>query len=153
MSSVNKAIVVGNLGRDPETRYSQSGDPITNFSVATSEKWKDKTTGDQRESTEWHNCVCFGRTAEIAGEYLAKGSKVYVEGQLKTSSWEKDGQKHYRTEINVRDLKMLNKVEASEQRAAPPPGVPAGYEGVSPEPADTGWDDSDSIPFAPRTEW
>lgn len=138
MSSVNKAIILGNLGRDPETRYSQAGNPITNFSVATSEKWKDKQTGQMQESTEWHNCVCFGRTAEIAGEYLRKGSKVYIEGQLKTSSWEKDGQKFYRTEINVRELKMLSTPQ-SENR---PVEVPAGINKAE----SSGFDDFDDEP-------
>lgn len=140
MSSVNKAIILGNLGGDPETRYSQAGNPITNFSVATSEKWKDKNTGQMQESTEWHNCVCFGRTAEIAGEYLRKGSKVYIEGQLKTSTWEKDGQKHYKTEINVRDLKMLSSPQ-SENR---PVEAPAGLNKAEPS-QDSDFDDD--IPF------
>ena len=96
------------MGRDPETRYSQGGSPITNFSVATSESWRDKTSGENQERTEWHNIVCFNRLAEIAGEYLRKGSKVYIEGQLRTSSWEADGQKKYRTEVYARELQMLD---------------------------------------------
>lgn len=104
---VNKAILIGNLGRDPETTYSQAGNAITKFSVATSESWNDKGSGEKREQTEWHNCVCFGRVAEIAGQYLTKGSKVYIEGKIQTSSWESDGVKRYRTEIVVRDLQML----------------------------------------------
>lgn len=106
--SVNKVILVGNVGRDPETKYTQSGTAITNFSVATSERWRDKNTNEQNEQTEWHNIVCFARTAEIAAEYLRKGSKVYIEGQLRTQSWEQDGQKRYRTEINARQLQMLS---------------------------------------------
>ncbi len=105
---INKVILIGNLGRDPETRYSQGGNPVTNFSVATSENWRDKATGEQQERTEWHNIVCFGRLAEIAGEYLKKGSKVFIEGSLRTSSWEQDGQKRYRTEIMARDMQMLD---------------------------------------------
>ena len=105
---INKVILIGNLGRDPETRYTQGGGPVTNFSVATSENWRDKGSGEQQERTEWHNVVCFGRLAEIAGEYLKKGSKVFIEGSLRTSNWEKDGQKHYRTEIMARDLQMLD---------------------------------------------
>jgi single-strand DNA-binding protein len=113
MSGVNKAIILGNLGRDPETRYSRDGKPITNFSVATSQKYQDK------EQTEWHNVVCFGRLAEISGEYLRKGSKVYVEGALRTSSWEKDGQKHYKTEIIAGQLQMLSSGERSlEERVS-----------------------------------
>lgn len=105
---VNKVVLLGNLGRDPETRYSQDGKPVCNFSVATSETWKDKQTGEKQERTEWHNCVAFARLAEIAGEYLKKGSKVYIEGQLRTSTWEQDGQKRYKTDINVRELQMLD---------------------------------------------
>lgn len=107
MRGVNKVIVLGNLGRDPETKYLPSGDAVTTFSVATSEKWKDKS-GNDKEVTEWHNIVCFKRLAEIAAEYLRKGSKVYLEGQLRTQSWEKDGTKHYKTEIVARELQMLD---------------------------------------------
>lgn len=105
---INKVILIGNLGRDPETRYAQGGSAVTNFSVATSDSWKDKSSGEQQERTEWHNVVCFARLAEIAGEYLKKGSKVYIEGSLRTSSWEKDGEKKYRTEVMCRDLQMLD---------------------------------------------
>jgi len=105
---INKVILIGNLGRDPETRYTQSGSPVANFSVATSESWNDRQTNERQERTEWHNVVCFARLAEIAGEYLRKGSKVYIEGRLSTSSWEKDGQTHYRTEIIAREMQMLD---------------------------------------------
>jgi len=105
---VNKVILIGNLGRDPETRYTQGGAPVTNFSVATSDSWKDKQTGQQQDRTEWHNVVCFARLAEIAGEYLKRGSKVYIEGSLRTSNWEKDGQKHYKTEVIASNLQMLD---------------------------------------------
>ena len=106
---INKVILIGNLGRDPETRYSQDQRPVTNFSVATSESWRDRNTNEQHEQTEWHNVVCFARLAEIAGEYLRKGSKVYVEGRLQTRSWEgQDGQKRYRTEVIARDMQMLD---------------------------------------------
>ena len=106
---INKVILIGNLGRDPETRYSQGGSAVTNFSVATTESWRDRNSGEQQERTEWHNVVCFARLAEIAGEYLRKGSKVYIEGSLRTSSWEaQDGQKRYRTEVMARDLQMLD---------------------------------------------
>ena len=108
MANVNKVILIGNLGRDPETRYAQGGSAVTNFSVATSDSWRDKASGEQQERTEWHNVVCFARLAEIAGEYLKKGSKVYIEGSLRTSSWEKDGEKKYRTEVMCRDLQMLD---------------------------------------------
>ena len=129
---INKVILIGNLGRDPETRYSQGGSAVTNFSVATTESWRDRNSGEQQERTEWHNVVCFARLAEIAGEYLRKGSKVYIEGSLRTSSWEgQDGQKRYRTEVMARDLQMLDSrggsaptgFESSQPAAAggPPP--------------------------------
>ena len=105
---VNKVILLGNVGRDPETRYAQNGTAVTRFSIATSEIWKDRSSGEQQERTEWHNIVCFARLAEVAGEYLKKGSKVYIEGQLRTSSWEQDGQKKYRTEVNAREFQMLD---------------------------------------------
>ncbi|MEZ5560876.1 MAG: single-stranded DNA-binding protein [Pseudomonadales bacterium] len=105
---INKVILIGNLGRDPETRYAQGGGAVTSFSVATTENWRDRQSGEQQERTEWHNVVCFGRLAEIAGEYLRKGSKVYIEGSLRTSSWEQDGQKRYRTEVMARDMQMLD---------------------------------------------
>ncbi len=105
---INKVILIGNLGRDPETRYSQGGNAVTKFSVATSESWRDRNSGEQQERTEWHNVVCFSKLAEIAGEYLRKGSKVYIEGSLSTSSWEQDGQKKYRTEVIARDMQMLD---------------------------------------------
>ena len=105
---INKVMLIGNLGRDPETRYAQNGNAVTKFSIATSETWKDRTTGEQQERTEWHNIVCFARLGEIAGEYLRKGSKVYIEGSLRTSSWEVNGEKKYRTEINANELQMLD---------------------------------------------
>ena len=105
---INKVILIGNLGRDPETRYAQNGGAVTNFSVATSESWRDRTSGENQERTEWHNVVCFARLAEIAGEYLRKGSKVYIEGSLRTSQWEQDGQKRYKTEVMARELQMLD---------------------------------------------
>jgi single-strand DNA-binding protein len=116
---INKVILIGNLGRDPETRYAQGGGPVTSFSVATSENWRDKASGEQQERTEWHNVVCFGRLAEIAGEYLRKGSKVYIEGSLRTSSWEQDGQKRFKTEVMVRDLQMLDGRGGSAGEGAP----------------------------------
>ena len=105
---INKVILIGNLGADPETRYTQGGSPVTNFRVATSENWKDKQSGENRERTEWHSCVTFGRLAEIAGEFLRKGSKVYLEGALRTSSWETDGQTRYKTEIICNEMQMLD---------------------------------------------
>lgn len=102
--SVNKVIIVGNLGRDPEVRTMQSGDKVANFSVATSERWKDRNSGEMQERTEWHRVVIFGRTAEVAEKYLRKGSKVYIEGQLQTRKWEDNqtGQERYTTEVVIR---------------------------------------------------
>ncbi|MEQ1439432.1 single-stranded DNA-binding protein [Fontimonas sp. SYSU GA230001] len=105
---VNKVILIGNLGKDPETRYFPSGDAVANATLATTESWKDKQTGEMKEATEWHNLVFPGKLAEIAGKYLKKGSKIYVEGSIRTRSWEKDGQKRYTTEIRVQDMQMLD---------------------------------------------
>jgi single-strand DNA-binding protein len=107
MASVNKVILIGNLGKDPETRYLPSGDAVTNISVATSEKWKDKS-GETQEHTEWHRVAFFGKTAEIAGEYLKKGSPVYVEGRIRTRKWQdKEGQDRYSTEIVADRMQLL----------------------------------------------
>jgi len=107
---VNKVILIGNLGKDPEVRYMPSGSAVTNISIATSESWKDKQTGDKQERTEWHNVVFFNRLAEIAGEYLKKGSKVYVEGSLRTRKWQdkNTGQDRYTTEIVANEMQMLD---------------------------------------------
>lgn len=105
---VNKVILVGNLGADPETRYLPDGNAVTNVNVATSQTWRDRETGQQNERTEWHRVVFFRRLAEIAGEYLKKGSKVYIEGSLRTRQWERDGQKHYTTEIVANEMQMLD---------------------------------------------
>jgi single-strand DNA-binding protein len=158
---INKVILVGNLGKDPETRYMPNGKAVTNFSIATSESWKDKQTGEQREQTEWHNIVMYDRLAEIAAEYLKKGSQVYVEGKLRTRKWQdKEGRDRYTTEINANEMQMLGGRsggggagmgggggtgggERSEGRAAPA----GGGRGA---PAPSGGDDSpfdDDIPF------
>ena len=105
---VNKVILVGNLGRDPETRYMPSGGAVTKVSIATSKGWKDRDSGEQKERTEWHRIVFFNKLAEIAGEYLKRGSKVYIEGELRTRDWEKDGQKHYTTEVVASEMQMLD---------------------------------------------
>lgn len=118
---VNKVILVGNLGADPETRYTAAGAAITNISIATSESWKDKQTGENQERTEWHRVVFFSRLAEIAGEYLRKGSQVYVEGSLRTRKWQgQDGQDKYTTEIVASEMQMLGSRggEASQQPAS-----------------------------------
>jgi single-strand DNA-binding protein len=105
---INKAILIGNLGKDPETRYTAGGSAVTNIRIATNETWKDKQTGEQQERTEWHAVVFFGRLAEIAAEYLRKGSTVYVEGRLQTRKWQdKDGQDRYTTEIVANEMQML----------------------------------------------
>ena len=104
---INKVILVGNLGADPETRYTPSGTAITSIRIATSESWKDKTSGEQQERTEWHRVKFFGRLAEIAGEYLKKGGQVYVEGKLRTDEYEKDGVKRYSTDIIADEMQML----------------------------------------------
>jgi single-strand DNA-binding protein len=106
---INKVILIGNLGKDPETRYMPSGGAVTNLTLATSESWKDKQTGEQKENTEWHRVVFFNRLAEIAAEYLRKGSKVYVEGRLQTRKWQgQDGQDRYTTEIVANEMQMLD---------------------------------------------
>lgn len=118
---INKVILIGNLGQDPEVRYTQSNTAIANISIATSETWKDKQTGENREQTEWHRCVAYRRLAEICGEYLKKGSKVYVEGRLQTRKWQdKDGIERYTTEIVINDLQMLD---------GRPAGAQGGYQG------------------------
>ena len=105
---INKVILIGNLGADPETRYLQDGNAVTNIRLATSETWRDRDSGQQNERTEWHRVVFFRRLAEIAGEYLKKGSKVYIEGALRTRQWEREGQKHYTTEIVANEMQMLD---------------------------------------------
>jgi single-strand DNA-binding protein len=105
---INKVIIVGNVGQDPETRYMPSGSAVTNFTVATNESWKDKQTGEQKDRTEWHRVAMFNRLAEIAAEYLRKGSQVYIEGKLRTRKWQgQDGQDRYTTEIIADEMQML----------------------------------------------
>ena len=105
---VNKVILIGNLGRDPEVRSTQDGQQVANFSIATNRKWKDRQ-GNRQEQTEWHNIICWGRLAEIAGQYLTRGKKVYIEGRLQTSSWEdkQSGEKKYRAEVVCESMQML----------------------------------------------
>lgn len=106
MSGVNKAIILGRLGKDPEVRHLENGTTVANFSVATSETWKDKN-GEKQENTEWHNCVAWKKTAEIIEKYIKKGDQIYIEGKLQTRSWEKDGDTRYITEIVINNLVML----------------------------------------------
>lgn len=126
MASVNKWIGIGNLGRDPETRYTASGEAICNFSIACTENWKDKQTGERKEMTEWVRISAFGKLAEICSQYLKKGSQVYVEGSLRTRKWtDKDGQERYTTEIRCDDMKMLG---SRQGMGAPAGGGGGGYD-------------------------
>lgn len=112
MSSVNKVIVIGHLGKDPEVRYLPNGDAVANITVATTESWKDKTSGEKKEETEWHRISMFGKTAEVAGEYLKKGAQVYIEGKIQTKKWtDKEGQERYTTEIRADRMQMLGSRE------------------------------------------
>jgi single-strand DNA-binding protein len=154
---VNKVILIGNLGRDPEVRYTANGGAIATITLATSESWKDKTTGEQQERTEWHRVVFFGRLGEIAGEYLKKGSKLYVEGRLQTRKWQgQDGQDRYTTEIIASDMQMLDRAtggsapynDDNEMSRGPTssPSSPPPARSPSPPPAADG-DFEDDIPF------
>jgi len=117
-SGINKVILVGNLGQDPEIKYTAGGAAVTTLSLATSESWKDKDTGTDQEKTEWHRVVLWRRLAEIAGEYLKKGSKVYIEGQLQTRKWEQDGQTRYTTEVIGRDMQFLDSRGSSSDNSS-----------------------------------
>jgi|SRR5476649_504279 single-strand DNA-binding protein len=154
MASVNKVILIGNLGKDPETRYMPEGGAVTNVTIATSSQWKDKTTGDKKEETEWHRVVFFNRLAEIAGEYLKKGSPVYVEGRLKTRKWtDKEGQERYTTEIVAEEMKMLgsrgDRGDSSGPRESAPreTSAPRAAEPKAKKPAGGFEDMEDDIPF------
>jgi single-strand DNA-binding protein len=121
MASVNKVIIVGNLGRDPETRYMPSGDAMTSITVATTDTWKDKATGEKKEQVEWHRISFFGKLAEIAGQYLKKGSQVYIEGSLRTRKYtDKDGVEKYATEIKADTMQMLGSRSGDQQQSAAP---------------------------------
>ena len=153
MASVNKVILVGNLGRDPETRYTTSGDAVTNIRVATTDTWKDKN-GEKQERTEWHTVVFFGRQAEIAGEYLKKGRQVYVEGRLQTRKWQdKEGQDRYTTEIVADRMQMLGSRQGSgdagarERASEAKEPVPAGEGMPAKKPSGKFDDMDDDIPF------
>ena len=147
---INKVILVGNLGKDPEVRYSPNGNAVANITLATSEQWKDRNSGEQQEKTEWHRVVFFNRLAEIVGEYLKKGSQVYVEGKLQTRKWQgQDGQDRYTTEIVANEMQMLggrqgggddswsSSRSAGGSQAAAPAAAPAGDIG----------DFDDDVPF------
>ncbi|HEY8606955.1 MAG TPA: single-stranded DNA-binding protein [Noviherbaspirillum sp.] len=166
MASVNKVIIVGNLGRDPETRYMPNGDAVTNVAVATTESWKDKNTGEKKELTEWHRITFYRKLAEIAGQYLKKGSQVYVEGRLQTRKWtDKDGVERYTTEIIADTMQMLGSrqgmgggagagapMDDDYGSAAPAPrqgggGGGSGGARSAPRPAPNFSDMDDDIPF------
>lgn len=143
MAGINKAIIVGRLGRDPELRYTPDGTAVANFSVATSEEWKDKNSGEKKERTEWHRIVAWRRLGEICGEYLSKGRQVYVEGKLQTRSWEQDGVTRYMTEIVATDVQFLGgRDDTGGNRRSTGGGMDQGY--PEPPPADT---QDDDIPF------
>jgi single-strand DNA-binding protein len=164
MASVNKVILVGNLGKDPEMRYMPNGDAVANITLATTDTWKDKTTGDKKEATEWHRVVFFRKLAEIAGQYLKKGSQVYVEGSLKTRKWQdKEGQDRYTTEIVADTMQMLGSRQGmgsgdtsegsvTEGNARPKPMESRGVPQAAAKPAaaapSSGFNDfEDDIPF------
>lgn len=131
MASVNKVIIVGNLGRDPETRYTPSGEALTTISVATTDTWRDKASGEKKENTEWHRIVFFGKLAEIAGQYLKKGSQVYIEGSLRTRKYtDKDGVEKYATDIRADTMQMLG----SRQGMGGGGAMDDGYESAAPAP-------------------
>jgi single-strand DNA-binding protein len=162
MASVNKVILIGNLGRDPEVRYAPSGSAIANVTIATSRQWKNKDSGERQEETEWHRVVFYDRLAEIAGEYLKKGKSVYIEGRLKTRKWtDKDGVEKFTTEIIANEMTMLGGREgggmgggeaemgspAPAPRSAPARQAPAAAK-PAPAKSSTGFDDmDDDIPF------
>ena len=143
--SVNRVTLLGNVGKDPEMKYSQSGTAIARLSIATEDRYKDKS-GDWQTKTEWHSATAFAKTAEIIGEYVKKGNKIYIEGKLQTTSWDdkETGQKKYKTEIVINDLVLLGSRESGGTSSAPQQAKPQ----PASKPKDEGWiDDSDSIPF------
>ncbi|HEX2530358.1 MAG TPA: single-stranded DNA-binding protein [Burkholderiaceae bacterium] len=160
MASVNKVIIVGNLGRDPETRYMPNGEAVTNIAVATTESWKDKVSGEKKEQTEWHRITFYRKLAEIAGQYLKKGSQIYVEGRLQTRKWtDKEGVERYTTEIIADTMQMLGSRQGmggsapmdDDYGSAPAPRQAAAGTGATPRPASKPApnfsDMDDDIPF------
>jgi len=144
-NGINRVIIIGNMGADPELRYTPSGDAVVNFTLATTESWKDKQ-GVKQSRTEWHKCTAFRKLAEIIGQYCQKGSKVYIEGKLRTRQWEQDGIKRYTTEISVDQLQML---DSRQDGQAPAPRQQAPQQAPQQQPQggfDSDFDDSD-IPF------
>lgn len=150
MRGVNKAILVGVLGRDPETKTFQNGGSLTQFSIATSESWTDKNTGERKEHTEWHRIVASNRLGEIAQQYLKKGSKVYIEGKLKTRQWtDQNGQERYTTEISANELQMLDSKGDSNYQQNQSQNTQQGYNQPKPQaqPAKSQNSDDDDLPF------
>jgi single-strand DNA-binding protein len=160
MASVNKVILIGNLGRDPETRYTADGAAVTNITIATSDRWKDKASGEMKEATEWHKIAFFGRLAEVAGEYLKKGRPVYVEGKLRTRKWQdKDGQDRYTTEVIGDVMQMLGSREGmgggtggdfdagEDSRAPTRSSAPSSASRSASKPAPSVAEMDDDIPF------
>ena len=139
MRGVNRAIIVGRVGGDPDIKYTGSGSAVASFSVATSEKWKDKNTGEQQEKTEWHSITFFGKQADIVKDYVRKGAKIYVEGKLTTDKWEKDGTTHYRTKIIGQNIQLLDE-KPKVERNYPEPGKEDKQRSAEPV-------DPDAIPF------
>lgn len=155
MASVNKVILVGNLGADPESRYMPNGDAVVNIRLATTESWKDKASGEKKELTEWHRVVFYRKLAEIAGQYLKKGSQVYIEGRIRTRKWQdKDGQDRYTTEIEANEMQMLGRREGMgdagprDSNFSGGGGRPAARPAAQQSPASGGFNDvEDDIPF------
>jgi single-strand DNA-binding protein len=144
--SVNKVVLVGNLGKDPEMRYTQNGGAVANFSIATTESWKNKQTGEYENKSEWHNIVVFGKFGEMVGQYLKKGAKVYVEGKLQTNKWQgQDGQDRYKTEIIANDIQMLD-----ARTQGPGQGSNDGYQSGQPT---GGYQGTPSAPQQPQQTW
>jgi len=143
---VNKVILIGNLGQDPDVRYTPSGTAVANLSLATTDTWTDRQSGEKQERTEWHRVVMFKKLAEIAGQYVKKGSKLYVEGRLQTRKWQdQSGQDRYSTEVVANDMQMLDGAGGSQRQHAPAQG---GGQGNQPPPNPPGTDDfDDEIPF------
>ncbi len=155
MASVNKVILVGNLGRDPETRFMTSGEAVTNITVATTETWKDKASGEKQEKTEWHRVTFYRRLAEIAGEYLKKGSQVYIEGRLETRKWQdKEGKERFTTEVIATEMKMLgsrqgagNPMDSGDRGEPAMASEPRAGGGAKKPPGKSVDDMEDDIPF------
>lgn len=144
MASLNKVMLIGNLGQDPDVRYTQSGQPVANFNIATNERWTNKQTGNAEERTEWHRIVVWGKLAELCKEYLHKGSTVFVEGRLQTRDWtDKDGNKRYTTEVVAQNVKFIGRRDEAGASPLPAASVPSAPQEDGPPP----FDQDDDIPF------